>query len=98
MAVFCTVKTIPKFINEITVLPFPFSINKDVVSFNMDTETLCAYRTVYDAVKQMACKVHEVVVDKEMLQSCKFSRQRYCAHMEEQKEKSKAVKDNRGQA
>ena len=68
-----------------------FSINKDVVSFNMDTETLCAYRTVYDAVKQMACKVHEVVVDKEMLQSCKFSRQRYCAHMEEQKEKSKAA-------
>lgn len=66
-----------------------FSINKDVVSFNMGTETLCAYRMVYDGISQMECKVHEVVISKEMLQSCKFSHQRYRAHVEEQKEKNK---------
>ncbi|KAK2156674.1 hypothetical protein LSH36_207g01016 [Paralvinella palmiformis] len=54
------------------------------------TETLCAYQTVYDGITKMECKVHEVVISKEMLQSCKFSHQRFHTRMEKQKEKSKA--------
>ena len=59
------------------------------MSFNIRTGTLCAYRTVYDGISQMEGKVHEVVISKEVLQSCKFSHQRYRAHVEEQKEKNK---------
>jgi len=50
-----------------------FSINKDVASLNMRPETLCAYRTVYDGISKMECKVHEEVISKEMLQSGMFS-------------------------
>ncbi|KAK2163663.1 hypothetical protein LSH36_75g01032 [Paralvinella palmiformis] len=38
----------------------------------------------------MECKVHEVVMSKEMLLSCKFSHQRFRIHMEINKEKSKS--------
>jgi hypothetical protein len=67
-----------------------FSVNKDVVAYNMDPETLCAYRKVYDGVKQLQCEVHDIVIGKEMLVSCRASHQRYQTHMEEQKQKKKA--------
>ena len=67
-----------------------FSVNKDIVSYNMDPETLCSYRKVYDAITQMKCEVHKVVITKEMLQSCKFSHQRYQAYGQEQKQKKNA--------
>lgn len=67
-----------------------FSVNKDVVAFNMDADTICAYRKVYDAVKQMQCDVHEIFIAKEMLKSCKASHQRYLVHVEKQKQKKKA--------
>ena len=54
-----------------------FSINTDFVSYNIKQATLYAYQTVYDGIQQMGCNVHEVVVDKSILKSCKFSRQRY---------------------
>ena len=58
----------------------------------MDPDTICAYRKVYDAVKQMQCDVHVIVIGKEMLKSCKASHQRYLLHVEEQKQKKKPVK------
>ena len=67
-----------------------FSVNKDVVAFNMDPDTLCAYRKVYDAVKHLQCEVHEIIIGKEMLKSCKASHQRYLMHIEEQKQKKKS--------
>ena len=45
-----------------------FSVNKETVSFNMDPETLCAYRKVFDGVFQMNCGVHEIEISKDMLQ------------------------------
>ena len=38
----------------------------------------------------MEYKVHEVVINKEMKQSCMFYHQRFCTHMKKQKEKGKA--------
>ena len=72
-----------------------FSINKDVVSFPMGTETLCASRTVYDEINQMECRVPEVVISKGMLQSCKFSHQQYRAHVVKQKNKTSAAEEKK---
>lgn len=67
-----------------------FSVNKDILACNMGEDTVFAFRTVHDGVKHMGCKVHEVPVTKAMLQSCRHSRQRYTAFLEEQKKNKKA--------
>ena len=61
----------------------------------MDPDTICAYRKVYDAVKQMQCDVHVIVIGKEMLKSCKASHQRYLVHVEEQKQKKASEMDEK---
>ena len=38
------------------------SVNKDVVSYYMGGDTLCAYRPVYDGINKMGCEIHEVVI------------------------------------
>ena len=47
-------------------------------------------QTLYDGIQQLGSDVHEVVVGKSMLKSCKFSHQRYHAHIEAQKKKHTA--------
>ena len=66
-----------------------FSANKDILTCNMGEDTVHAYRIVYDGLKKMECEAHEVPVGKEMLQSCRFARQRYNMLLEDQKKKKK---------
>ena len=46
---------------------------------------MCAYRQVYDGVKEMKCEVDEIPLNKEMVLSCKHARQRYSVYLDEQK-------------
>ena len=72
-----------------------FSENKDILSCNMGEDTVKAYRTVYDGVKHMKCEFHDILVSKELLKSCKQSRQRYSVFLEDQK---KAKKDSEAES
>ena len=72
-----------------------FSENKDILSCNMGEDTVKAYRTVYDGVKHMKCEFHDIPVSKELLKSCKQSRQRYSVFLEDQK---KAKKDSEAES
>ena len=69
--------------------------NKDIFSCNMGEDTVKAFRTVYDGVKHMKCEVHDIPVSKELLKSCKQSRQRYSVFLEDQK---KAKKDSEAES
>ena len=51
--------------------------------------TLRAIRTVHDGLKHMECKIHDIPVTKELLKSCKQSRQRYSSFLEDQKKSQK---------
>ena len=72
-----------------------FSENNDILSCNMGEDFVKAFRTVYDGVKHMKCEVHDIPVSKELLKSCKQSRQRYSVFLEDQK---KAKKDSEAES
>ena len=55
----------------------------------MGEYTLKAFRTVHDGVKHKECKIHDIPVSKELLKSCKQSRQRYSSFLEDQKKSQK---------
>lgn len=68
-----------------------FSVNKSVAEVNMSKSTLIAFRKVYDALKQMECKVHDIPVSKQMLESCRHARKRYDQYLAEQKRTADAT-------
>lgn len=55
----------------------------------MGEYTLKAFRTVHDGVKHKEYKIHDIPVSKELLKSCKQSRQRYSSFLEDQKKSQK---------
>lgn len=62
-----------------------FSVNKDILSVNLQKQTLKAMRTVTDALNNLGSKVEDFVVTKDILQSCKSSYTRYNLFLEEKK-------------
>ena len=71
------------------VIEHGFAENKEILSCKMGEYTLRAIRTVHDGVKHMECKIHDIPVSKELLKSCKQSRQRYSSFLEDQKKSQK---------
>ena len=59
-----------------------FSVNDDILLPNMKAKTLCAIKTVYDAIKAIDIKVHEYKVPDEMLKYCSQARAKYSIHMD----------------
>ena len=43
----------------------------------------------YDGLNEMECELHDVVITKEMVRSCRHSHMRYYAHVEEQNKNKK---------
>ena len=68
-----------------------FSVNKEVVSDNMDESTIVAFRRTYDGIQDMECEVHEMPICAKMMESCRHSRHRYGVAMEDQKKQKKAT-------
>ena len=62
-----------------------FPVNKEVCGFNMYPETLIAWRSVYDGIKQLGGDVHEILITKDMLSSCWSARQRYDIYLSDLK-------------
>ena len=66
------------------------SVNDDILLPNMKAETLCAIKTVYDAIKKHEIKVHEYKVPDDMLKYCSQARAKYSLHSDSVKvEKAK---------
>ena len=66
-----------------------FSVNKDILSCNMGEDTVTAYRFVFDGVQALGCNIHDIVVTKKMLESCRMARNRYKIFLDQQKEQKK---------
>ena len=49
-----------------------FSANKDILSSNMQADTLIEYRLVYDAVRKMPEAVEDMTISKSMLESAEW--------------------------
>ena len=45
---------------------------------------------MYDGIQALDCSIHDIVVTKKMLESCRMARNRYKIYQEQQKEKKKA--------
>lgn len=67
-----------------------FSVNKDILSDNMQESTIIAYRHVYDGIRKLSCKAHDLPITKEMMASCRHSYSRYKVQMEDLNKKKKA--------
>ena len=66
-----------------------FSVNKDILSCNMGEDTVTAYRFIFDGVQALGCNIHDIVVTKKMLESCRMARNRYKIFLDQQKEQKK---------
>lgn len=76
-----------------------FSVNDDILLPNMKSETLCAIKTVYDAIKSLDIKVHEFKVPDEMLKYCSHARAKYSIYMDTIKaEKTKEAEKRKAAA
>ena len=53
------------------------SVNDDILLPNIEAETLCAIKSVYDAIKTHEIKVHEYKVPDDMLKYCSQPRVKY---------------------
>ena len=71
-----------------------FSANKDILSSNMQADTLTEYRLVYDAVRKMPEAVEDMTISKSMLESCRMARSRYALHIEETKKSAKPAESD----
>ena len=47
-----------------------FSVNKEMVIENLEADSLCGQRLVYDAIKGTKKEVHETEIGNKMLLSC----------------------------
>ena len=70
-----------------------FSINDDILVTNMRAQTLCAMKTVYDALQSI--KVHEFEVTDRMLQYCGQARSKYDLHLVDAKTTKKKEAEKR---
>lgn len=71
------------------VIQHGFAEKKEILSCKIREDTLKPFRTVHDGVRHMECKIHNIPVSKELLKSCKQSRQRYSSFLEDQKKSQK---------
>lgn len=58
-----------------------FSVNDDILSTNMKTQTLCAIKLVHDTLKSQDVKVHQYEVPDKMLQYCSQARNKYSQYL-----------------
>jgi hypothetical protein len=65
-----------------------FSINREVETVNMKSDTIVAHRQICSHVASVG-GLGEVVLSKELLQSCSNARSKYRMYLDEQKQKKK---------
>lgn len=61
-----------------------FSINKESIIENQNEKSLIARRVIYDAIDAMDCRLHEFIVDKQLIKGSHMS---YNVYKELAKEK-----------
>ena len=71
------------------VIQHGFAEKKEILSCKIGEDTLKPFRTVHDGVRHMEFKIDDIPVSKELLKSCKQSRQRYSSFLEDQKKSQK---------
>ena len=74
-----------------------FSDNKDILSNNMQDQTLISYRMAYDGIKNQDGPIEDFVT-KELLVSCRHAHARYqsCLNQKKKTEEGSDVKKRRG--
>ena len=87
-ALWCIIKKILLLSHGQAQVERGFSINKEVSSTNMSQRTLMARRIIKDHVMSIG-GIDNFVITKELIQSCKLSRQQYMRSLESEKTKMK---------
>ena len=83
------VKLVEVLLHGQAVIQHGFAEKKEILSCKIGEDTLKPFRTVHDGVRHMECKIDDIPVSKELLKSCKQSRQRYSSFLEDQKKSQK---------
>ena len=60
-----------------------FSINKEIVTENLDSSSLSAQRIVYDYLKASEKNIHDIEITNKMIKSCKSAHLRYLIALED---------------
>ena len=63
-----------------------FNVNGEVLIENLAEESMISQRLVYDQLKVTEKKMHEIMIPRELVVSCKGARQRYMASLKEKQE------------
>lgn len=66
-----------------------FSTNKGVLTDNMQKHSLKSQRIIVDGLQYFDCKLEDIKVDKDMLESCRHAHSRYVTHLDENKKHKK---------
>lgn len=70
-----------------------FSVNKELITENLEEISIISQRTVYDHILELGKPIHEVPLSNDLLKNCKLAHSRYTNALE--LKKAKAVDDER---
>ena len=72
-----------------------FSINKELLTENLQEVSIVSQRTVYDYMMELGKPVHEIPLTNDLIKSCKLAHSRYSNALELRKSKNKEEEKSR---